>query len=207
MEKVLPLLFTSNKRLIHTEKTQWSLCKRPVSSPFRIYLSGKTALTKSAQSRWCNSSRRGFFPAPVTLTGLSACYFGHAERSVPLLLSSSPPLLLFSPGSAALELGTRDVHCLSAPLLRGEARCEGEISREETAESRGRVSPGPGPNLKVSRFPLISSLPPPFLSFFPSSRSHGDFLAGSTGFHRVASQPLGNVLLSHDGNDRSHKSH
>lgn len=106
---------------------------------------------------------------PVTLTGLSACYFGHAERSAALLG------LLSSLGSAALELGTRDVHCLSPPP-RGEARCEGEISREDTAERRGRVSRSPVLTSKC-RFPLIY-----FSPFFPASRGATVTLGW---FHRV----------------------
>lgn len=118
-------------------------------------LSSQTAMTESAQNSWCNFTVKGLCPS-------------HFDRAKWLLFWSRRALcssarLLSSLGSAALELGTWDVHCLSPPL-RGEARCEGEISREETAERRGRVSQSPVLTSKC-RFPLIY-----FSPFFPASR-------------------------------------
>lgn len=141
-------------------------------------------------------------PSSSTWTGWTKCLLFSSRRALggsarlsssppplrpsspPLLRSSSPPLL-FSPGSAVLELGTWDVHCLSLPL-RGEARCEGEISREETAERRGPVSPSP---VLKSTLPVYirTSTSFPFLSF--------PFSAGSTWFQLVASQPILDYIL------------
>lgn len=116
----------------------------------------------------CNFTAKGLCPS-------------HFDRAKCLLFWSRRALcssarLLSSLGSAALELGTRDVHCLSPPL-RGEARCEGEIGREETAERRGRVSRSPVLTSKC-RFPLIH-----FPPVFPASRGATVTLGW---FHRLS---------------------
>lgn len=154
------LLLTGNHHLsVHHANILYCLC-----------LSSQIAMTESAQNSWCN----------FTVEGLCASHFDRAKCLLfwarRALCSSAALLgLLSSLGSTALELGTRDVHCLSPPL-RGEARCEGEISREDTAEGRGRASRSPVLTSKC-RFPLIY-----FSPFFPASRGATVTLGW---FHRV----------------------